>query len=206
MAKHYNKKTLVRILQETAAVLGRRPEPEDMIEPSSDVFIAYFKKWDKAIKSAGLRSKRVEPVEKPDEAKAQKEQPKTVKPEAVQKPEKMEAPVQKAAPGMEEAPVKPKTTADAPVAAAVSVEEAAKPALKKTPAEEEDLVPANRRRYSKSIITQMLLDEVKRLGKKPTRKEIDANKNLPTVSTCLNYFGTTRIGDIWDEILEDKEI
>ena len=49
----------------------------------------------------------------------------------------------------------------------------------------------------------MLLDEFKRLGKKPTRKEIDANKNLPTVSTCLNYFGTTRIGDVWDEILKD---
>ncbi|MDO4289418.1 MAG: hypothetical protein Q4C55_09555 [Eubacterium sp.] len=60
-----------------------------------------------------------------------------------------------------------------------------------------------KRRYSKAIITQMLLDEFKRLGKKPTRKEIDANKNLPTVATCLNYFGTTRIGDVWDEILKD---
>ncbi|MEG0075847.1 MAG: hypothetical protein RR310_00105 [Eubacterium sp.] len=61
----------------------------------------------------------------------------------------------------------------------------------------------HRRRYSKTIITQMLLDEFKRLGKKPTRKEIDANKSLPTVSTCLNYFGTTRIGDVWDEILNE---
>lgn len=205
MAKHYNKKTLVRILQETAAALGRRPEPDDMIEPSADVFIAYFKKWDKAIKSAGLGTRRTEPAEKAVQPEVKAERPQTAKPEGAKKPEKAEAPVQKAAPAVEEAPVKQKPAAEAPVAAAVSAEEAVKPAPEKVP-EEEDLIPANRRRYSKSIITQMLLDEVKRLGKKPTRKEIDANKNLPTVSTCLNYFGTTRIGDIWDEILEDKEI
>ena len=66
----------------------------------------------------------------------------------------------------------------------------------------QDAVSHGRRRYSKSIITQMLLDEFNRLGKKPTRKEIDENKNLPTVATCLNYFDTTRIGDVWNEILK----
>ena len=76
-------------------------------------------------------------------------------------------------------------------------------AVANDPEPAEEAASQGRRRYSKSIITQMLLDEFKRLGKKPTRKEIDANKNLPTVSTCLNYFGTTRIGDVWDEILKD---
>lgn len=56
-------------------------------------------------------------------------------------------------------------------------------------------------RYSKSIIRQMLVDECARLGKKPTRKEIDDNKELPTVSTILKYFETTRMGDVWKEVL-----
>jgi hypothetical protein len=60
------------------------------------------------------------------------------------------------------------------------------------------------RRYSKTIISKMLLDEFQRLGKKPTRKEIDANKDLPTVATCLKYFDTTRIGDVWDEVLKSR--
>lgn len=60
------------------------------------------------------------------------------------------------------------------------------------------------RRYSKTIISKMLLNEFQRLGKKPTRKEIDANKDLPTVATCLKYFDTTRIGDVWDEVLKTR--
>ena len=94
------------------------------------------------------------------------------------------------APVKEESPVVPEIAEPAKAAA-------------NDPEPVEEAAFQGRRRYSKSIITQMLLDEFKRLGKKPTRKEIDANKNLPTVSTCLNYFGTTRIGDVWDEILKD---
>ncbi len=57
-------------------------------------------------------------------------------------------------------------------------------------------------RYSKTIIKNMLLAEMKRQGKRPTRKSIDENKNLPTVATCLKYFNTTRMQDVWDEILD----
>ena len=57
-------------------------------------------------------------------------------------------------------------------------------------------------RYSKAIIKNMLLAEMKRQGKRPTRKSIDENKNLPTVATCLKYFNTTRMQDVWDEILD----
>lgn len=99
----------------------------------------------------------------------------------------------------------------------IKTESAPKPAEKKTvqkdapkekaPSKPEESVvekeskPSGSRRYSKSIITKMLLDEVQRLGKKPTRKEIDENKNLPTVSTCLRYFNTTKMTDVWNEIL-----
>ncbi len=93
---------------------------------------------------------------------------------------------------VEEAPKK----AEKPCQADVKAEK--KPEAKATTA------CPTKRRYSKSIITKMLLDEFNRLGKKPTRKEIDANKNLPTVSTCLSYFDTTRIGDVWAEVLKDQ--
>lgn len=86
-----------------------------------------------------------------------------------------------------------------PVKATVKAvpETEAKPAETAKPEEE----PCNRR-YSKTIITKMLQDEFNRLGKKPTRKEIDENKDLPTVSTILKYFETTRIGDVWNEVLK----
>lgn len=154
MGKYYEKKTLIDQLQKKAAELGRIPAPEDMIDPPAKTYLSFFKKWDKAIKAAGLRASVINP-----------------------------APVAKEEPAVSK-----------PVEAAVNDPE---------PTEEAEVASQGRRRYSKSIITQMLLDEFKRLGKKPTRKEIDANKNLPTVSTCLNYFGTTRIGDVWDEILKD---
>lgn len=155
MGKYYEKKILIEQLQKKAVELGRVPGPEDMIDPPEKAYLGFFKKWDKAVKAAGISASapNLTPVRK-----------------------------------------------DAPV-----VSEIAEPAeaVANDPEPVEETAPQGRCRYSKSIITQMLLDEFKRLGKKPTRKEIDANKNLPTVSTCLNYFGTTRIGDVWDEILKD---
>ncbi|MGL4282348.1 MAG: hypothetical protein ACRCSI_01505, partial [Eubacterium aggregans] len=72
----------------------------------------------------------------------------------------------------------------------------------------EEVIPQedvpSQRRYLKSIISKMLVEEFNRLGKKPTRKEIDTNKELPTVATCLKYFNTTRIGDVWEEVLKDE--
>lgn len=157
MGKYYEKKTLIEQLQKKAIELGRIPAPEDMIDPPAKAYLGFFKKWEKAVKAAGINAS-----------------------------------------ALTSAPVKEETPS-------VPEPEIAEPAeaFANDPEPVEEAASQGRRRYSKSIITQMLLDEFKRLGKKPTRKEIDANKNLPTVSTCLNYFGTTRIGDVWDEILKD---
>ncbi|WP_195268965.1 hypothetical protein [Eubacterium sp. 1001713B170207_170306_E7] len=152
MGKYYEKKTLIEQLQKKAVELGRIPVPEDMVDPPAKAYLSFFKKWEKALKAAGVGTSDINP-----------------------------------ALGRKESPVVSK-----PVEAVAN-----------DPESIEETASQGRRRYSKSIITQMLLDEFKRLGKKPTRKEIDANKNLPTVSTCLNYFGTTRIGDVWDEILKE---
>lgn len=156
MGKYYEKKVLIEALQLKAKALGRVPAPEDMTAPPAQAYLGFFKKWDRAVKAAGIQILLAAPAQ---------EQPTQAAPEAPQ-----------------------------------AIETAAKAVIK--PVLDAAALP-NRRRYSKRIITQMLLDEFKRLGKKPTRKEIDENKELPTVSTCLNYFGTTRIGDVWDEILED---
>ncbi len=149
MGKYYEKRTLIEALQKQAEALGHVPTPDDMIDPPAKAYLGFFKKWDKALKAAGIK-------------------------EMVSEKKAAPAPEIKAA---ETKVVEQKETDTAPT--------------------------GGRRRYSKAIITQMLLDEFKRLGKKPTRKEIDANKNLPTVATCLSYFGTTRIGDVWDEILKE---
>ena len=82
--------------------------------------------------------------------------------------------------------------------AAPKAEKVSKPAPKKE--EKKPDRPAGR--YSKAIIKNMLLAEMKRQGKRPTRKSIDENKNLPTVATCLKYFNTTKMQDVWDEILD----
>ena len=148
MGKYYEKRTLIEALQKQAKVLDHVPTPDDMIDPPAKAYLGFFKKWEKALKAAGISEKAVPQI--------------------------------------------------------VSEEKTAPKKAGKAAAVATDTAPAGgKRRYSKAIITQMLLDEFKRLGKKPTRKEIDANKNLPTVATCLNYFGTTRIGDVWDEILKD---
>lgn len=155
MGKYFDKKTLIEALQRKAQELGRLPKPEDMDNPPAHSYMAFFKKWDRALKAAGISTLTFTSKTMLSE-KAETE--------------------------------KPVSETEDKAAETKSVE---------TP------TPHGRRRYSKEIITQMLLDEFKRLGKKPTRKEIDANKNLPTVSTCLSYFGTTKIGDVWDEILKD---
>lgn len=147
MAKYYSKDELVRCLQDLSAKLGRTPVPEDMgTDPSAQHVLKFFKKWQRALKAAGLAEKKTIAVD--------------IKAEA------------------------PKKTAEA------------KPVEKEQEAEAPCV-----RRYSKSIITKMLVDECTRLGKKPTRKDIDDNKDLPTVSTILKYFGTTRMGDVWKEVL-----
>lgn len=176
MANYYDKSTLIQLLKEKASELGRKPKPEDMTDPSAHVFLSYFKKWDKALKAAGLYKDPVSQVQTPP---------------PVATPTKTVS-FKKADTIVEEAPKK----AEKPCQADVKAEK--KPEAKATTA------CPTKRRYSKSIITKMLLDEFNRLGKKPTRKEIDANKNLPTVSTCLSYFDTTRIGDVWAEVLKDQ--
>ncbi|MEG0378030.1 MAG: hypothetical protein RR614_06085 [Eubacterium sp.] len=165
MGKYYDKKTLIKNLQKKAQSLGHSPLPKDMTDPSAEAYLCYFKRWDKAIKAAGLCEKSTTPDQ------------------MVSKTEDISINMG----------IKTKTSFSTPKD--VLPCEHQMPAIDTAP---------SRRRYSKTIITQMLLDEFKRLGKKPTRKEIDENKDLPTVSTCLNYFETTRIGDVWNEILKES--
>lgn len=149
MAKYYSKNELIQALQQLEKKLGRTPQPEDLSEPSAQNVLGYFKKWSKALKSAGITSRPSK---------------KTTTPPVTE-------------------PVAAKTVK------AQEVEEAVENSA------------CSNRRYSKTMIKEMLLNEFNRLGKKPTRKEIDENKELPTVSTILKYFETTKIGDVWKDVL-----
>ena len=148
MPTHYDKHTLIQILQDKANKLGRVPTPADMDTPSAKVYLSYFKKWDKAIKAAKIQVASMPAKATDTEVSTNKEE--------------------------------------------------------KTQIQQDEILvtsSTSRRKYSKTMIKKMLLDEVRRLGKRPTRKEIDANKNLPTVATCLNYFNTTKVDDLWKEVL-----
>ena len=57
MAKYYSKSVLISILKKRENELGRIPQPEDMVDPDGKVFLNYFKRWDKALKAAGLNHK-----------------------------------------------------------------------------------------------------------------------------------------------------
>ena len=152
MAKIYSKTELVQILQDLEKTLGRTPTPQDLTgDLSAQNVLGYFKKWDRALKAAGIKKICVKSAPVVKEVQAEK----------IAEP------------------------APAPVVKEVITEE-----------------PCGARRYSKAIITKMLQDECARLGKKPTRKEIDENKDLPTVATILKYFDTTKIGDVWNEVLK----
>lgn len=159
MTNYYNKSEIVSLLQAKAKELNRNPMPKDLDEQTAKGILNYFKKWEKALKAAGLIKATYQVAKKADLPK------KAVK-----------------------------------ACAKKVIEKKVKEQIVETAAKTECAAGGNKR-YTKEIITALLLAEYKRLGKKPTKKEIDANENLPSASTCLKHFNTTRLGDMWAEIL-----
>ena len=64
---------------------------------------------------------------------------------------------------------------------------------------------ANKSRYNKVLITEMLIKAYKKYGRKLTTKEIKHNKELPDLNTILKYFKTTKISVVWLEIMRNRE-
>ncbi|NFH40792.1 homing endonuclease associated repeat-containing protein [Clostridium sporogenes] len=60
-------------------------------------------------------------------------------------------------------------------------------------------------KYSKEQLKEILLKEYNKLGRKLTPKEIDNNKNIPSLTTFKRHFKTTGLMKIWDEILNNHE-
>lgn len=60
-------------------------------------------------------------------------------------------------------------------------------------------------KYSKEQLKEILLKEYNKLGRKLTPKEIDNNKNIPSLTTFKRHFKTTGLMKIWDEILNNDE-
>ena len=57
--------------------------------------------------------------------------------------------------------------------------------------------PVDRTRYQKEDVQSRLKDEVEKAGRPLKAKEINANPNLPSVTTVLKSFGTTSLYNVW---------
>ncbi len=58
------------------------------------------------------------------------------------------------------------------------------------------------RKYTVTQLKEMLLREYRRLGRRPTNREINENPNLPWLSTFFRYFKCTGMTQIWKIVLE----
>lgn len=57
--------------------------------------------------------------------------------------------------------------------------------------------PVDRTRYQKEEVQRRLKVEVAKVGRPLKAREINANPNLPSVTTILKSFGTTSLYDVW---------
>ena len=61
-------------------------------------------------------------------------------------------------------------------------------------------------KYSKQGIKLMLYTKYKKYGRKLTQTEIAENDSLPNPSSIFYYFQTTKISDVWREVLNEKKM
>ena len=61
-------------------------------------------------------------------------------------------------------------------------------------------------KYSKQKLTNMLFVNYKKYGRRLTQTEIKEDKNLPNPSIIFNYFQTTEITKVWNEVLEKTKL
>jgi hypothetical protein len=58
----------------------------------------------------------------------------------------------------------------------------------------------DRRRYAKDEVAYLLKEEVKKTGRLLTTKEVNSNRNLPSLPTILKCFETTHVQDVWNAL------
>ena len=64
-------------------------------------------------------------------------------------------------------------------------------------------------KYTKKELKVKLLKKYKKYGRKLTQKElkeISKQEEFPVVKTILNYFETTRMSEVWEEVLKDRSV
>ena len=59
-------------------------------------------------------------------------------------------------------------------------------------------------KYSKQGLKLMLYTNYKKYGRKLTQTEIAKNESLPNPSSIFYHFQTTKISDVWKEVLNEK--
>ena len=57
-------------------------------------------------------------------------------------------------------------------------------------------------KYTKQKLMSTLYSSYRKYGRRLTQTEIKDDKNLPNPSIIFNYFQTTEITKVWDEVLK----
>jgi len=66
----------------------------------------------------------------------------------------------------------------------------------------DDQIFESNTKYTKQEMEKLLLNEYKEKGRILTIVEINKNPNLPSASTITKYFKTTKMMDVWNEVLK----
>ncbi len=60
-----------------------------------------------------------------------------------------------------------------------------------------DIDLQNKEKYTREKILNLLIQEYKVYNRRLTNKEVNINKNLPSISTILRKFTTTKMSVVW---------
>ena len=60
--------------------------------------------------------------------------------------------------------------------------------------------------YTKAGLKEMLYKKYVEKERKLTQRELKEDKDMPTLGTFLRYFQTTKMSEVWAEVLENKEL
>lgn len=62
--------------------------------------------------------------------------------------------------------------------------------------------PNLKKQYTKKELKEILYKKYKEKGRKLTQNELRKDQKVPSMNTFLRYFQTTKMSDVWKEVLE----
>lgn len=62
------------------------------------------------------------------------------------------------------------------------------------------------RKYTKDKVSRLLINNIIENKKVPSTKELLENENLPSYATILTHFNTTKISEVWKQLIDGKNL